>query len=68
MPFLYNCLSTIYIEHLLNESKAHYKLRMVLYTIAIITQIFFIILEFAEIKFNGLEKYFLDGYNAFDST
>ena len=67
-PFIYNNLSINDAFSIKKEKFWHLILRFFLYIIASLTQISFLLFELAEVKQNGIEGYFNDGWNIFDST
>lgn len=64
--FIYNCIALEYFEQIQSETYGHFIVRWCFYAVGGFTQIVFVVLEYAEMKTNGIYEYFSDGYNVFD--
>ena len=72
IPFAYSCVVSSYNHDILknddNENYYHSQLLMFFYIITDVTVFFFALLELADIRYNGLTKYFTSAWNIFDFT
>lgn len=66
IPFAYNLF---YLGSNHDEKKVlNYWIVHMNYTLAMCTQIAFLVLELADIKYNGYRSYFSNGWNLFDAS